>query len=117
MEDFRLTLTGPTDEMEELDQHLRKCGILTEHGLVSSYEGVAVSVFALHAIGRLEVLAQCIAEYGNAKKPRLKVSCFISGEGHRTLTDYTFAEVAEVLHATRELHIEREADAPGKKRN
>ena len=116
MEDFRLTVTGATDEVEELEQYLRKCGVVTEHGLVSSYEGVAVSVFALYAIGTLEVLAQCVADHGSAKKPRLKVSYFISGKGQRTFKDYTFAEVAEVLRATRELHIEREVDAPGKKK-
>src|SRR5271169_3247579 len=111
MADIRLTITGPTGVMEELDQFFRKSGVLTESGLVSSYEGVAVTVFGLHAVGSLDVLAQCIAAYGNANKPSLKASYFIPGKGPQILKDFPFKAVAEVLRKTQELHIER--DNPG----
>jgi hypothetical protein len=116
MEDFRLTITGPDAEMEELEQYCRKCGVLTEHGLVSSYAGVAISVYAVHAIGRQEVLAQCIADFANTKKSAFKVTYFISGKGHQTIKKCTFEAVAEILGKTRELHFEAEKkDAQGKR--
>ena len=116
MENFRVTATGAPEEMEDLEQHFRKCGLHTEHGLVSSYEGVAVTVFALHAVGRMEAVAQSVAEYGEARKGRLKVTYFASGKGRQTLEDYTFASVAAVLRETQELNFARVVEVKGKPR-
>ena len=108
MNDLRLTITGPMDEIEALELFCRKSGVHTERGLVSSYAGVAVSALALHAIGSFDVLAQCLATYGTAHKPSLKVTYFITGKGQQAVKDYTFDAMAEVLRKTQELHFERD---------
>ncbi len=117
MENFRVTATGAPEEVEELEQHFRKCGLLTEHGLVSSYEGVAVTVFALHAVGRMEAVAQCLAEYGEARKGRLKVTYFAPGKGQQTVKDYAYASILAVLKETQELNFARVVEVKGEPRS
>jgi hypothetical protein len=108
MEDIRVTVTGSEQEMDELETFCRKQGVMTERGLISAYDGVAVSVFALHAIARFEVLAQCIAAYGALRATRLRVSYVVPGKGRLTVTDYGFKAVAEVLRQTQELSFDRD---------
>ena len=114
MDDFRVTVTGSAQEMDELERFCRKHGVVTERGLLSSYEGVAVTVFALHAIGSFNVVAQCIAEYGAAQGPGLKMSYVVPGKGHMKPAGYSFKAIAEVLRETQQLTFDRESeDAPG----
>ena len=109
MEEFRLAVTGATDEIEALEEFCRQYGVMTECRVVSAYEGVAVTVPALHLLGRFEVLAQCIAAYGTTQKPPLKASYFVPQKGHRTVGDYSFEAVAGALRETDQLQLDRDS--------
>jgi hypothetical protein len=111
MEDIRVTVSGSAQEMDELERFCRKHGVMTERGFISAYDGVAVSVLALHAIASFDVLAQCIAAYGAIPGAPLRVSYFVPGKGNRVVEDYSVETVAEVLRQTQELSFEREDQA------
>jgi hypothetical protein len=108
MEEFRLTITGATGEIEALEEFCRAHGITTERRLIQVYEGIAVNVFALQVIGRFEVLAQCIAAYGASQKPALKASYIVPKQGRRVMGDYSFEGVARALRETGQLHFDRD---------
>jgi hypothetical protein len=108
MEDYRVTITGSTEEIEVLEQLWRSNGVATKRGIVSSYEGVAVTAFAIHATAPLEFLAQCIAAYGTVQGSPLTVSYFVPGKGRRIIKDYSLEAVADVLRQTQELCFERD---------
>lgn len=108
MEEFRLTITGAPTEIDALEGFCRERGVTTERGLVQVYEGIAVTVFALHVIGPFEVLAQCIAAYGANQKPPLKASYSVPKHGQRVVGDYSFEAVARVLRETGRLHFDRD---------
>jgi hypothetical protein len=107
MEEFRLAITGAAGELDALEEFCREYGVATERGLVPAYEGIAVSGFALHVIGRFEVLAQCIAAYGK-QNPPLTASYCAPKKGHRVIGDYSFEAVARALHETGQLHFDRD---------
>ena len=107
MEDFRVTVTGAPEELDELERFCSGRGIMTERGIVSAYDGVAVSGFALHATARLDVLAEGIAAYGAGQQPALRVRYFVPGRGNLIIADYSVATVAEVLRQTQELSFDR----------
>ena len=109
MEDFRVTVTSSAQELDELERFCHRQGVVTERGLVSAYDGVAVSVFGLHAIGTFEVLAQCIAAYGAVQGSKLKVSYVVPGRGRLVAKDYSFKAIAKVLRQTQQLSFDRDS--------
>jgi hypothetical protein len=106
MGDFRFTVTGSSEEMDVLEQFCRKYGVATERGVVSAYEGVAVTLFAVYITARFDVLCQCISDYRSSRKASLKVTRFAPGKGTLAVEDFSPDGVAKVLRATDQLHIE-----------
>ena len=106
MEDFRLTVTGSSDEMDVLEQFCRNYSVAAERGVVSAYEGVAVTMFAVYLTARLDVLSQCISAYRSSRKAPLKVTYYAPGKGTLIVVDFSPDGVATILRATDQLHIE-----------
>jgi hypothetical protein len=106
MEDFRLTITGSSEEMDLLEEFCRNYGVVAERGVVSAYEGVAVTLFAVYITAPIEIVSQCVAAYHSARKAPLKVTCFLPGKGTLPVEDFSLKGVAEILRATGQLHIE-----------
>jgi hypothetical protein len=106
MEDFRLTITGSSEEMDVLDQFCRKYGVATTRGVVSAYEGVAVTLFAVYITARPDILCQCLAAYRVTRKASLKVTYYVSGKGTLVFQDFSPDGVAALLRATDQLHVE-----------
>jgi hypothetical protein len=104
--EFRVTLTGAADLLDTLETLFRTCGVATERGFVSSYDGVAVSAPALHAVASRDVLAQCISTYGMGRRVSRKVTYFVPEKGSLFVRDYSFNAIAEVLGQTQELCLE-----------
>jgi hypothetical protein len=108
MEDFRLTVTGSSEEMDVLELFCRQYGVLTERGVASGYEGVAVTLFAVYITAGIDVLCQCISAYRRAREASLKVSCFVPGRGTLVTEDFSPEALANLLRATGHLHIEND---------
>ena len=106
MEDFRLTVTGSSEEMDVLEEFCRKYGVATTRGVVSAYEGVAVTLFAVYIAARLDILCQCLAAYRVTRKTSLKVTYFVPDAGTRVMDDFSPDGVAAILRATNQLHVE-----------
>ena len=106
MDDFRLTVTGSSEEMDVLEQFCRKYGVATERGVVSAYEGVAVTMFAVYITARFDVVCQCFSAYLDTRKAPLKVTYFAPGKGTLVLADFSLDAVANILCATDQLHVE-----------
>ena len=106
MEDFRLTVTGSSPEMDALEQFCRQYGVATERGVVSAYEGVAVTLFAVYITARFEVVAKCMAAYRGSREAPLKVTCYVPGRGTVVLHDFSPDGVAAILRAADQLHVE-----------
>jgi hypothetical protein len=106
MEDLRLTVTGSSEEMDMLEEFCRRYGVATERGVVSVYEGVAVTIFAVYITARLDVLSQCLAAYRNTRTAALKLTYYAPGKGTLVMEDFSPEAVAEVLRATDQLHVE-----------
>ena len=106
MEDFRLTVTGSSDEMDVMEQFCRNYSVAAERGVVSAYEGVAVTMFAVYLTARFDVLSQCISAYRSSRKAPLKVTYYAAGRGTLVMEDFSPEGVAGVLRATDQLHIE-----------
>jgi hypothetical protein len=113
MNEFRVTLTGSADLLDALETLFRTCGVVTERGVVSSYDRVAVSAPAVHAVASRDVLARCISAYGVGQKAPHKVTYFLPGKGFHTVKDYSFNAIAEVLGQTEELCLEYDARVSG----
>jgi len=106
MKHFRLTVTGTSDEMDVLEQFCRNYGVATERGVVSAYEGVAVTLFAVYITAAIEIVAQCIVAYRSARKAPLKVTYFVPGKGTLVVEDFSLNAVTKILGATDQLHVE-----------
>ena len=106
MDDFRLTVTGSSQEMDVLEQFCREYGVATERGVISAYEGVAVIMFAVHITARFDVVCQCFFAYLDARKAPLKVTYFAPGRGTLVMEDSSLDGVANTLCATDQLHVE-----------
>jgi hypothetical protein len=106
MEDFRLTVTGSSQEMDVLEQFCRRYGVATRRGVASAYEGVAVTLFAVYITTRMDILCQCIAAYRDARKAPLNVTYFAPGKGTLVVQDFSPEGIAKILRATDQLHIE-----------
>ncbi|MGD0261424.1 MAG: hypothetical protein ABSD29_16540 [Verrucomicrobiota bacterium] len=106
MEDFRLTVTGSSEEMCLLEEFCRNYGVATERGVVSAYEGVAVTLFAVYITAPIEIVSQCVVAYRSARKAPLKVTFFVPGKGTLLVEDFSLNGLAELLRATGQLHIE-----------
>jgi len=106
MDQFRLTVTGSSEEMDGLEAFGRNYGVATERGVVSDYEGVAVTLFAVYLTAASEVVAQCIAAYLSARQAPLRITYFVPGQGNRVARDFSLNGVAETLRATDKLHIQ-----------
>src|ERR1019366_5381239 len=61
-------VTGSSDVMDVLEQFCRNYSVAAERGVVSAYEGVAVTMFAVYLTARLDVLSQCISAYRSSRK-------------------------------------------------
>jgi hypothetical protein len=103
MNEFRVTVTGSADLLDGLETIFRTCGVVTERGMVSSYDGVAVSAPALHATASRDALARCISAYGIGQNTPYRVTYFVPGKGSQIVKDYSFKAIAEVLGQTEEL--------------
>jgi hypothetical protein len=112
MNDFRVTLTGPAYLLDALEAVFRTCGIATERGLESSYDGVAVSVPALYAVASREVLARCISAHRLQEKAPHKVTYFVSGKGSRVIQDYSAPAIAAALAQAQHLSYEVPPEVP-----
>ena len=106
MEDFRLTVTGSSEEMDVLELFCRQYGVLTERGVASGYEGVAVTLFAVYITAGIDVLCQCISAYRGTRKAPLKVTYYAPGQGTLVMEDFSPEGVAKVLQAADQLHVE-----------
>ena len=106
MEQYRLTVTGSSEEMDVLEQFCREHAVATERGVVSAYEGVAITLFAVYITVAFEAVSQCIAAYRNARTEPLKATYFIPGRGTLILGDFTPDGLANLLQATDQLHLE-----------
>ena len=106
MEEFRLTVTGSSEEMDVLEQFCRKYGVVTERGVVSAYEGVAVTMFAVYISAPFDIVSQCISAYRGTRRAPLKVTYFAPGKGTLVLADFSLDAVANILCATDQLHID-----------
>ena len=101
MEEFRLTVTGSSEEMDVLEQFCRQCGVATERGVVSGYEGVAVTLYAVYITAGIDVLSQCIAAYRSARKAPLKLTYYVPGKGTLVVKDFSLKAVARILRGHR----------------
>ena len=72
MEDFRLTVTGSSEEMCLLEEFCRNYGVATERGVVSAYEGVAVTLFAVYITAPIEIVSQCVVATAALEKHPLR---------------------------------------------
>jgi hypothetical protein len=108
MEGFRLTVTGSSEEMDVLEQFCRNYGVATERGVVSAYEGVAVTLFAVYITAQFDVICQCISAYRSARKAPLKVTYYAPGKGTLLVADFSPDGVAIILRATDQLHVEND---------
>jgi hypothetical protein len=106
MDDFRLTVTGSSEEMDVLEQFCSEYGVATERGVVSAYEGVAVTMFAVCITTGIDVLCQCLSAYRTTRRAPLKVTYFASGKGTLVMQDFSPAGVAKILRTTDQLHVE-----------
>ena len=106
MEEFRLTVTGSSEEMDALDAFCRNYGVATERGVISAYEGVAVTLFAVYITAALELVSQCIAAYHSARTAPLKITYYVPGRGTLVAQDFSLIGVATLLRATDQLHVE-----------
>ena len=106
MDQFRLTVTGSSEEMDVLEQFCRGCAVVTERGVISAYEGVAITLFAVYITAAFEAVSQCIAAYRKARTEPLKVTYDIPGRGTLIVRDFTPDGLAYVLRATDQLHLE-----------
>jgi hypothetical protein len=106
MEDFLLTVTGSNEEMDVLEEFCRKYGVAPKHGVVSSYEGVAATMFAVYITAQFDIVCQCIAAYRGTRKAPLKVTHYAPGKGTLVLEDFSSESVAKVLRTTDQLLIE-----------
>jgi hypothetical protein len=106
MEDFRLTVTGSSEEVDALEQFCRKYGVATERGVVSACEGVAVIEFAVYITARFDVVCQCISAYLDVRKAPLKVTYSAPGKGTLVMEDFSPEGVAHIMRATDQLHVE-----------
>jgi hypothetical protein len=107
MGEFRVAVTGGTEEIDALEQFCVERGLESERGVVSEYEGVAVSVLALFVSGTFEEVVQGIAAYGASQPPPFNARYFVSQKGHQVIKDYRLETVAEVLSQTEQLHFDR----------
>ena len=101
-------MTGSSQEMNVLEEFCRKHEVAVKRGVVSAYEGVAVTLFAVYITGTIEVIAQCIAAYRGARNEPLKVTCYVPGRGTMVVEDFSVNGVAKVLQTTDQLHVEND---------
>jgi hypothetical protein len=94
--------------MDLLEQFCRQYGLATERGVVSAYEGVAVTLFAVYVTAQLEVLAKCVAAYRGSRKAPLKVTRYVPGRGTVVVDDFSLDGVAAILRDTDQLHVEND---------
>ena len=106
MEDCRLTVTGSSQQMDALDQFCREYGVATARGVVSAYEGVAVTLFAVYITAPPDALCQCVSAYFGGRTEPLEVTYFAPGKGTRVIQDFSPDGVATVLGATDQLRVE-----------
>ena len=106
MEIFRLTVTGTSEEMNVLEEFCRNYGVATKRGVVSAYEGVAVTLFAVYITAPIEVVSQCIAAYRNAREAPLKTTYYVPDKGTLVVEDFSLNGIAKILRATDQLHVE-----------
>jgi hypothetical protein len=86
--------------VDALEQFCRQTGLSTERGLVSGYEGVAVTLFAVYIIAGLEVVARCLAGYHTTRQPSPKVTYFTQATGNVVVQDFSPEGIAKVLRTT-----------------
>jgi hypothetical protein len=108
MEEFQLTVTGSSEEMDVLEQFCRKYGVATSRGVVSAYEGVAVTLFAVYITARFDIVCQCMSAYRGSRKAPLKVTYYAPGKGTLVVEDFSPDGVAHILRVTDQLHIEND---------
>jgi hypothetical protein len=106
MDVLRLTITGSSDEIDLLEQFGRQYGLSFERGVVSSYEGMAITLIALHFTAPVEILAQFLAAYHAARQAPLRGTYFLPGKGEVFVRDFTLTGIAAVLRLTAQLHLE-----------
>jgi len=106
MDQFRLTVTGSSEEMDVLEAFCRDYGVATERGVLSTYEGIAVTLFAVYITAAIEIVSQCIAAYHTARAAPLRVTYFVPGQGTVVAKDFSLNGVTQTLRATNQLHIE-----------
>jgi hypothetical protein len=106
MDAFRLTVTGSSREMDTLEAFCRNHDVATERGVVSAYEGVAVTLFAVYITAAIETISQCLATYHGARNTPLRVTYYLPGKGTLVVQDFSPTAIAKVLGATDQLHVE-----------